>query len=198
MEKINAIADVCPVPVIKAKKALAQSPEVEIIVDNEIATQNLGKLAEQKGFHFEAKQLSPKEYVVRISKGAMSAEGMPSTELLASKIAGEYIVVVDTDVMGRGDDQLGATLMKSFFYALTEQELLPKQVILYNGGVKFAAATADTMEDLVTLAEKGVEVYACGACTDFYGITSQIKIADITNMYRIIEMMREASRIVKP
>lgn len=198
MIKINAIGDVCPVPVIKTKKALAEAEVVEITVDNLIATQNLKKLAEQKKYHYSDEMVSPKEYIVVISKN-MTSEVKPNlVPEIPEKQSSDYVVVVDTDVMGRGNDQLGATLMKSFFYALTEQEVLPQQVILYNGGVKFAENMADTQEDLEKLAKAGVEIYACGACTDFYQITDKIVTAEITNMYRIIEMMREASRIVKP
>ena len=43
----------CPLPVIEAKKALESSApgeKVEVVVDNEIAVQNLTKMADHKGF----------------------------------------------------------------------------------------------------------------------------------------------------
>ena len=52
MIKIDARGDTCPLPVVKAKKAIAElhgSGEVEVLVDNEIAVQNLTKMAKQKG-----------------------------------------------------------------------------------------------------------------------------------------------------
>ena len=48
------------------------------------------------------------------------------------------------------------------------------------------------------LEEKGVEVYACGACLNYYGLTDKVAVGSITNMFRIVEMMRTANRIVKP
>lgn len=196
MEKINAMGDACPLPVIKTKKALAEHDTVEIKVDNEIATQNLKKLAEQKGYGYSTEQLAVKEYLVVISKTDRIPKAEPQQRALVSDDA--YTVVIDTNVMGRGDDKLGATLIKGFIYALTEQDRLPSQVIMYNGGVQFAVAEADSFEDLTILAKGGVEIYSCGACTDYYGITDKIAIGEITNMYRIVEMMREASHIVKP
>ena len=49
MEKktVNAMGDVCPVPLVKAKNAIAElagSGKVEVLVDNEIAVQNLEKI----------------------------------------------------------------------------------------------------------------------------------------------------------
>ena len=52
MLKVDARGDACPLPVVKAKKAIAElngAGEVEVLVDNEIAVQNLTKMAQQKG-----------------------------------------------------------------------------------------------------------------------------------------------------
>ena len=52
MRKVDARGDACPLPVVKAKKAIAElngAGEVEVLVDNEIAVQNLTKMAQQKG-----------------------------------------------------------------------------------------------------------------------------------------------------
>ena len=46
---VNAVGDQCPIPVVKATKALKAMTEagtVEVHVDNEIAVQNLTRLAE--------------------------------------------------------------------------------------------------------------------------------------------------------
>ena len=61
MIKIDARGDACPLPVVKAKKAIAElrgPGEVEVLVDNEIAVQNLTKMANQKGYKVSSKKLS--------------------------------------------------------------------------------------------------------------------------------------------
>jgi selenium metabolism protein YedF len=98
--------------------------------------------------------------------------------------------------MGRGSDELGKNLLKGFIYSLTEQDVLPGKVIFYNGGVHSVIEGSDSLEDLKGLAEQGVEIYACGACLNFYELTAAV--GEVTNMYRIVEMMRQAPRIVKP
>ena len=53
MIKVNAIGDACPIPVAKTKNAIRKlqgAGSVETLVDNEIAVQNLTKMAVQKGF----------------------------------------------------------------------------------------------------------------------------------------------------
>ena len=50
--KVDALGDACPLPVVKAKKAISElqgAGQVEVLVDNEIAVQNLTKMAQQKG-----------------------------------------------------------------------------------------------------------------------------------------------------
>ena len=52
MLKVNAMGDTCPIPVVKTKDAIRQlgadGGVVETLVDNEIAVQNLTKMANQK------------------------------------------------------------------------------------------------------------------------------------------------------
>ena len=61
------MGDVCPVPLVKAKNAIAElagSGKVEVLVDNEIAVQNLEKMAQQKGYGFLVKEKKEKEYLL--------------------------------------------------------------------------------------------------------------------------------------
>ena len=61
MRKVDARGDACPLPVVKAKKAIAElngAGEVEVLVDNEIAVQNLTKMAQQKGYRSAAEKLA--------------------------------------------------------------------------------------------------------------------------------------------
>lgn len=197
MFKIDALGKACPLPVIETKKALREHDVVETLVDNEIATQNLRKMAEQLGYIYQMDQDAPNHYKVVISKGnadLIDDEEPQVAEAIAT--VDDYIVVMDTNVMGRGSDELGKNLLKGFIYSLTEQDVLPEKVIFYNGGVQSVVEGSDSLEDIRGLAEQGVEIYACGACLNFYELTAAV--GEVTNMYRIVEMMRQAPKIVKP
>ncbi|MFR5733001.1 MAG: sulfurtransferase TusA family protein [Clostridium sp.] len=53
MITVDARGEICPIPLIKAKEAIKNlsGPElVEVFVDNEIAVQNLKKMAVQMGY----------------------------------------------------------------------------------------------------------------------------------------------------
>ena len=62
----------CPLPVIEAKKALEKAEPgsvVEVVVDNEIAVQNLKKLALHKGLDSLSEKVSERKIMVKIWAG---------------------------------------------------------------------------------------------------------------------------------
>ena len=62
----------CPLPVIEAKKALeasAPGEKVEVVVDNEIAVQNLSKMADHKGLAVCSEKTGEREFLVTITEG---------------------------------------------------------------------------------------------------------------------------------
>ena len=174
MFKIDALGKACPLPVIETKKALREHEVVQTLVDNEIATQNLKKMAEQLGYIYQMDQDAPNHYTVVISKANVDlTEEVPEAAEPIATIE-DYIVVVDTNVMGRGSDELGKNLLKGFIYSLTEQDVLPEKVIFYNGGVQSVVEGSDSLEDIQGLADRGVEIYACGACFNLYELTADV------------------------
>ncbi len=198
MFKINALGKACPLPVIEAHNALKEHDTVEIMVDNKIATENLKKLADDMGCTYTMTAESPTQYTVVLVKNAAKQSGETSQPTASAKPQGNYIVVINSPMMGTGDEALGKQLLKTFIYTLTEQDVLPQTVLFYNGGVPLVTEDSESLEDLKKLAAQGVAIYACGACLNYYQLTDKVAVGEITNMYRIVEIMRTADRIVRP
>lgn len=198
MFKIDAIGKACPLPVIETHKALKEHDAVETVVDNQIATENLKKLAEDMGYTYAMTEESSAHYTVMIAKDGAAKDKTVSPTQEDAKPQDSYIVVINSPTMGVGDEALGKQLLKTFVYTLTEQDVLPETIIFYNGGVSFVTEDSDMLEDLKTLVSRGAQIYACGACLNYYGLTDKVAVGEITNMYRIVEMMRKADRIVRP
>ena len=200
--EFNAKGMACPLPVVQTKKLLAEYDVVETTVDNFVATENLTKLAEQLSYDIDVKKVSDEEYIVTVSNPAAGGEvsGKEVTEEKAPVLQvkdDSYIVVVNKQIMGHGSDELGKKLMKAFIYTLTEQEVLPKKIIFYNGGVLLAdKKQSHVLEELKVLQENGVEIMSCGACIDYYKV--DLAIGNTSNMYFIVEEMRAADRVVRP
>jgi len=198
--KINAVGDQCPVPVVKATKALKEFKEagtLEVQVDNEIAIQNLTRLANSKKLKHSSEKLSDELYKI-----TMRVEGpveMSEADInCAVDNRGDFVVAIDTDIMGRGSDELGKTLMKGFIFAVSQLETLPKTMLFYNGGVKLTTEGSVSVEDLKNMEAQGVEILTCGTCLNFYGLTDKLAVGGVTNMYTIVEKLASAGKVIKP
>lgn len=197
MEMINALGIDCPGPVIMAKKAfdMEETKVIKILVDNEVATKNLTKLAESLGAKIEVEKIKEKEYSVTISKD--DKEDDSSIDIASSSNAknedkkenDEYVLILSSNKMGHGEEDFSKKLLEGFIYALTEQDKLPKYILLYNLGVELVSKNQKTIEDLLTLEDKGVEILSCGLCLNQYNLKDSLKVGEITNMYRICEIM---------
>ena len=203
MEKIiDCKGMACPLPVVNAKKAaeaMGLGDVLTVLVDNEIAVQNLSRFAEHKGFGVSAQKKGEKEYAVIMS---ISGEVVESKEeevacVMDSRRKG-MLVVLSGNVMGTGDAKLGTSLMKAFVFALTKQDQLPDTILCYNTGAYLTCEGADTMEDLKLLESEGVTILTCGTCLDFYGLKEKLAVGGVTNMYDIVERMENAAQIIKP
>lgn len=200
MITVNAMGDNCPIPVIKTKKAMAAltGPEtIEVLVDNEIAVQNVTKMASSSGGKVTSEKLGDAEYKVTIEmEEAPAADGAEA--VCAPDARDNTVVVVSSDRMGSGNDELGKVLIKGFIFAVTQLDTLPKTMLFYNGGATLTTEGSDSLEDLKSLEAQGVEIMTCGTCLDYYGLKDKLAVGTVTNMYSIVETMAKAGRIVRP
>lgn len=206
MIKVNALGDACPIPVVKTKNAIRElggSGVVEVSVDNEIAVQNLNKMAKQKNYEFSYEKKSDTEYIVTIG---INSDSKADTNTV-SKISGtqkdeislkETVVVIDSYKMGDGDEEFSKTLLKGFIYALSSQDIPPAKIIFYNTGVKMTTEGSESIEDLKVLANAGAKIYSCGACLNNYGLSEKLLIGEVTNMYDIAGYLLNADLVVRP
>ena len=204
MEKIiDCRGMACPLPVVNAKKAaegLNPGDVLTVLVDNEIAVQNLTRFAEHKGFAVSAEKKADSEYMVIMAISGAAEEGAGEEEIACSMDSRRkgMLVVLSGNVMGTGDPRLGTSLMKAFVFALTKQDQLPDTILCYNTGAYLTCEGADTLEDLKLLESEGVTILTCGTCLDFYGLKEKLAVGGVTNMYDIVERMENAAQIIKP
>lgn len=201
---IDARGQQCPIPVVKANKALSEMKEpgtLEVHVDNETAVANLLKLAGSKGLQAKSHKKEENHYIVEIEGNG--GEGV-STEAegpecgCGAGISGDTIAVISSDRMGEGNDELGKVLMKGFIYALSQLEKLPETILFYNGGATITCEGSESLADLKSMEEQGVKIFTCGTCLDYYGLKEKLAVGTVTNMYAIVETMASAGRVIRP
>lgn len=202
--KIDARGEQCPMPVVKAKKVLDRAVRgdvIEIHVDNDMAVQNLGKMANSQNCPSSHEQVDSKHYIVRIEAGgdgsaAAALQADPETAAAVGRRI--TIAVIDSAAMGSGDEKLGRILMKGFVYALGQLDELPAKILLYNSGIFLTTEGSDSLADLKSMQAQGVEIFSCGTCLDFYERKDKLLVGDISNMYQIVEAMAQADHVMRP
>ena len=198
MKKIDCLGKVCPIPVIETKKMIKENPDevdFEILVDNEVATQNLTKMAKELKIESSSEKIEDGIYKVTLKKNPDQV-----CEIIEDKQSintSSYVVAISDDRMGNGDKEFSKSLLEGFIYALTEQDVLPEKVIFYNRGVFLTSENEKTIEDLQNLADKGVEILSCGLCLGNYKLKEKLAVGEITNMYKIVEILR-SHHVVSP
>jgi len=185
----------CPQPVIQSKKAMEQSDQVTTIVDNQTAVQNVSRMAEKEGYVVAVEK---KQDGIYLSLTKEPAKGETVFAPRTAEQGGQRptVVLVASDIIGRGDDELGRILIRSFLHTLNEVEPLPETIIFLNAGVKLAVEGSPVLEDLAALAEKGVQILACGTCLGHFGLKEKIAAGEISNMYSIAETLLGAGNVV--
>lgn len=199
MEIVDTCGQLCPVPLIMTKKAIQESipgSVLKVITDNETAFRNLKNYLKELKIGFKEIYSGPHlllEFEVPVIK-----QSNVSAEEYCTTSRPHYTVVVKSDTMGQGDDELGRLLLRGFINSLSESERLPTTVILYNSGVKIAIEGTDTSVSLQKLEERGVTVMACGTCVDFFHIKEKLAVGVIGNMFQITQLVAEAGHVVYP
>ena len=164
-------------------------------------------MAQQKGYLSSSEKLAEQEYRVRFTiKDTPAADtAVPGkvkqqaeAETCIPDARTDTVVVIASDKMGEGAEELGKTLLKAFVFSLTQQDKLPKTILFYNGGASLTCEGSPMLEDLKALEAEGVEILTCGTCLNYYGLTEKLAVGGVTNMYVIAEKMLNAGNVVKP
>ena len=162
---VDALGKACPMPVILAKKEIdAGNTSFVVAVDNEVAVQNLQRLAESQGYQAQVQTKDGNFHVSFTGEGASAA---CCEETAKPK---NWALFVGKDFIGDGSEELGTSLMTMFFYTLAESNDAPRYILFMNSGVKLPVENDQVVEHLKTLQEKGSEILVCGTCLKFFGI----------------------------
>ncbi len=189
--EIDARGQLCPKPVIMTKKELDKEANtlVTVMVDNEVAKDNVSKLAQSYGYSFTVDKGKGEDYYVHIKKGDTNE----SINTCIPDTFKDLTIAIGSDKMGSGEDKLGKILMNSFIYTVKETTPLPKAILLYNSAVNISCEGSEVLDDLQYMQDAGVEIISCGTCLDYYNLKDKLKVGIIGNMYSIYEKMANSN-----
>jgi selenium metabolism protein YedF len=103
-------------------------------------------------------------------------------------------VLISSSQLGEGKGELGALLMRSLFFSVKEVGFLPDQIIFLNSGVYLTVEGSPILDELKEMGKKGVQLFSCGTCLDYYQLKDKLAVGQITNMYDVAEYLRDSTR----
>jgi selenium metabolism protein YedF len=184
----------CPMPVVTVKRAVeeaaGESVKVKVLLDDGPPRENVALFAVNRGFQVEETKVEG-GYALLIS-------GFPTKSPLPQKENnGERVILIGSDRLGDGPEELGRLLMKNFIITLLEVSQTPARLLFVNTGILLTTEGSEAIEALEKLGNIGVEILSCGVCLDFFNLREKLRAGSVTNMFTIAESMLRAGSVVR-
>ena len=110
--------------------------------------------------------------------------------------AKKILVMIATDRVGYGDDELGLKLMTSFIKTLKEMGPDLWRLVFVNNGVKLTVKGSEVLEPLKELELNGNKILVCGTCLNHFNLLDQKLVGETTNMLDIVTAMQLADKVI--
>jgi len=196
MKKIDARGLACPAPVLLTKDAIEKEHPniVKVTVDNKASQQNVTRFLESQKFEVSAEREGDDFHVF----GTMG-DTVVYEDPVASEPEGEQqkiVVMVATDRVGYGDDELGLKLMASFIKTLKEMGPDLWRLVFVNNGVKLTIEGSEVLSVLKKYEKEGLQILVCGTCLNHFNLLDQKQVGETTNMLDIVTAMQLADKVI--
>jgi selenium metabolism protein YedF len=192
MKRIDCRNMACPMPVVAVKKALEEAPgeTLEVLLDDGPPRENVTRFAANRGFTIEESPLDD-GYAILISGGSGEMKAIRKGK------SGETVILIGSDRLGDGPEELGSLLMKNFINTLVETSEIPDRMIFVNTGVLLTTEGSEVLEALEQLGNRGTEISSCGICLDFFKMKDKLKAGVVTNMFTVAENLLKAGSVIR-
>lgn len=204
MRIVDTKGQLCPAPIIAAKKALKQTVTGEsfmVLTDNKTSFDNLSRFLKDNKADFQVSEAGG-VWSLTVTKGSPDVAITSAEEYCTQEIShfekGNFVVAITSDKMGEGDEELGHLLISNFIKALKDLDKLPQHIVFYNKGVTLAVKDSPVIEHIKDLDKMGVEMHLCATCVNHYKLENRVEVGTLSNMYSIAEIMASAGNVVKP
>jgi len=187
----------CPAPILQTKEVIEKEhPEmVKVMVDNEAAKQNVSRFLGSQGFEITAvKEGNDFGVTGKRRKDTTSCEMMVEEEVVPEKK--KIMVMIATDRMGYGDDELGRKLMVNFIKTLKEMGNELWRLVFLNNGVKLTIEGSEVLPVLKEYKETGLHILVCGTCLTHFDLLDKKQVGETTNMLDIVTAMQLADKVI--
>ena len=198
-KRIDARGLACPKPVVMTKNALEEMEAgiIEVLVDNKPAVENVSRFARNSGCEVKVQE-EGKNFIVEVTKRESSE--VSKEEIVCrvepQKTGKGIAILIASDTIGRGSNELGAILMRALFPTLLEASPRPRKLIFMNNGAKLTVEGSIYLDDISKLEKEGIEVFVCGTCLDFFHLKDKVRVGKISNFFEITQTLVEADKVI--
>ena len=194
--ELDCRGQACPHPVLKTKEIVDQGGvlQLTVLVDNDAARENVSRFLERSGYRVQVTARGGDLAVTGTREGQSLGQAAPKSweEPALRKI----LVLVGTDRLGTGDDDLGKKLIASFLGTVKEMGRELWCLVLLNSGVKLTVAGSEVLASLQELEQDGVMVLVCGTCLNYFQLLEHKQVGETTNMLDIVTHMQLADKVI--
>ncbi len=196
MNTIDAKGLACPGPVLATKEMIEnENPEsITVIVDNEAAGENVSRFLNTQAFQVSVDQNNGEIRVMGKSIGEKTSAD-PQKEETDTDVK-RTMIMVTTDRIGFGDDELGLKLMVNFLKTVKEMGSDLWRLVFVNNGVKLTVEGSEVLEALRELEANQVHLMVCGTCLDHFSLLDKKQVGTTTNMLDIVMAMQFADKVI--
>lgn len=196
MKEIDVRGLACPTPVLQTKSAIEEVNQglIKVIVDNEASKQNVCRFLESRNFETSIKENGDDFLIIGKRKEGISPE--VSTDKKARTDTKKIMVMLATDRMGFGDDELGLKLMISYIKTLKEMGAELWRLVFVNNGVKLTIEGSEVLPVLKDYEKDGLHIMVCGTCLTHFNLLDKKQAGETTNMLDIVTAMQLADKVI--
>mgnify|MGYP000424582021 CR=1 FL=1 len=197
-KKIDACGLTCPAPVLLVKDIVEKEAlgELTVVVDNDASKENVTRFLNSRGYSVTP-VADNGNFLLKAHLDAEARAGEAETAAgETDQEAQKNVVLIMTDRMGHGADELGQKLMINYIKTLKEMGPELWQIIFVNSGVKLTVASSPVIEELRDYQNAGVTILACGTCLEYYDLLALKEVGDTTNMLDIVTATQLADKVI--
>ncbi len=196
MKEIDARGLACPAPVLQTKTAIEETNPglIKVMVDNEASKQNVCRFLKSRNFDTDVQKDGNDFYVIGKREAGISSKD--STQERVKADTKKIMVMLATDRMGYGDDELGLKLMISYIKTLKEMGSELWRLVFVNNGVKLTIEGSEVLPVLKEYENQGLHILVCGTCLTHFDLLDQKQVGETTNMLDIVTAMQLADKVI--
>jgi len=187
----------CPAPVLQTKQKIEKEnlSEISVIVDNQASKENVSRFLGSQKFEVSVEQWGP-DYYVTGTRGTGATVAEPSVAPQPDAQKNKIMVMIATDRMGFGDDELGKKLIISFIKTLAEMGDELWRLVFVNNGVKLTIGGSEVLDVLKAYEKEGLTILVCGTCLNHFNLLDKKEVGVTTNMLDIVTAMQLADKVI--